>query len=92
MSCVNYDDWVHVDDYDKEVTSLEDEITDLKEEIEARKDNETFTLAEVILVRDKLLRGELVEEVVMDLNRLISYHDVAVREAAISKLNEMEGI
>ena len=89
---MSYDDWVHVDDYNKEVSELEDGITDLKEEIEARKDNEIFTIAEVILVRDKLLRGELVEEVVMDLNRLISYHDAAVREAAISKLNEMEGV
>lgn len=89
MSC---DDWVHVDDYDKEVSQLEDTISDLRLEIESRADNETFTLAEIILIRDRLLNGGLIEDAILELNQLIGLHDDSVRVAAMSKLNEMEGI
>ena len=91
MACVTYeDDWVHVDDCSKEVERLENRIEDLKEEIENHADDEVYTLAEIMLARDKLLHGMSVYEVVDDLNKLIAAHGVDVRMAAVSKINELE--
>lgn len=91
MSCISYEeDWIHIDDYEKEVTALEDEIHDLRLEIESRRDNEVFTLAEVILIRDKLLADVDTYKVIAALNKLIGYHDEEIRLAAIAKVNELE--
>lgn len=92
MSCINYDDWIHYDDYNKEVTALEDQIADLKEEIEARADNEVFTLAEIILIRDRLLNETPVSSIIDELNKVIGFHDVSIRVAAMTKLNELENM
>jgi hypothetical protein len=86
---IMYDDWIHWDDYDNEVTALEDQIADLKEEIEARANNEVFTLAEIILIRDRLLSGAPVSSVIDELNKVIGFHDVSVRVTAMTKLNEL---
>jgi hypothetical protein len=93
MSDYYHDSWNDVDECqptEEEVIKLENEISDLKEEIEARADDEVFTLAEIILARDKLLNGGSVYEVIDELNKLIGYHDASVREAAMTKINEME--
>jgi archaellum component FlaC len=93
MSCIRYqDDWIHVDDYSAEVERLENRIEDLKDELENRANDEVFTLCEVILARDKLLEGSSIDDVIADLNELIAAHDASIRVAAMSKINEMEGV
>jgi hypothetical protein len=87
---IMYDDWIHWDDYDKEVTALEDQIADLKEEIEARANNEVFTLAEIILIRDGLLHGLGTYDAINNLNKLIASHNASIRVAAMSKINNLE--
>lgn len=87
MSGYSYDeDWVHIDDYEKEVKELNDEVYDLKEEIEARKDNEVFRLSEMMLIRDALLSGKPVSMVLDDMQQLIATHAAEVREQATAKL------
>ena len=71
---------------------LEKEIADLNEEIENRADDEVYTLAEIMRLRDRLLNGESVYSVISDMNLLIGYHAAYVRTAAASKLHEMEGV
>lgn len=91
MACIRYeDDWIHVDDYTEEVEKLENKIQDLKEEIENLEYDEVYTLAEIMLARDKLLHGVSVYEVVDDLNKLIASHRVSVRSQAVAKINELE--
>ena len=91
MACIRYeDDWIHIDDYTEEVEKLENKVQDLKEEIENLEYDEVYTLAEIMLARDKLLNGASVYEVVGDLHELIAAHRASVRAEAVSKLNELE--
>jgi hypothetical protein len=93
MSDYYHDSWNDADacqPTEDEVIKLENEINDLREEIEARAEDEVFTLAEIMLARDKLSEGGSVYEVIDELNKLIGYHDASVREAAMTKINEME--
>lgn len=91
MACIRYEeDWIHVDDYSAEVERLENRIEDLKDEIENRADDEVFTLAEIILIRDSLLHGLGTYDAINNLNKLISSHSEPVRVSAMTKINELE--
>jgi regulator of replication initiation timing len=95
MSDYYHDSWNDADECqptEEEVIKLENEISDLKEEIEARAEDEVFTLAEIMRLRDRLLNGESVYGVISDMNQLIGYHDASVRVAAATKVKEMEGV
>jgi hypothetical protein len=84
-----YDSWNDADEChptERELYALEDEIRELKEEIKLREEDELFTLTEIMIIRDKALRGDPVDYVIEALNGLINVHNPAIKERAIKNL------
>jgi hypothetical protein len=87
---LNEDDWIHVDDYNQEIDRLEEEVKDLKYAVDALEDNSLFTLTEMLLIRDRILKHDPIEDILTDLNILIRTFSEDEKARAISKINEME--
>jgi hypothetical protein len=79
---------IDFDSYDKEVTSLENEVHDLKLEIDGLRDDSIFVLSELMLIRDDIDRGFPLQIIRGELEKLMSTYSPQVREKAIERIAE----
>ncbi len=86
MKDPNYDYWNDADqqtiDYN-EIQYLEDKVADLEKINEELREDEVFTLAEIMLIRDHYSDYRDIGE---ELDRLIGMHDKSVRKKAQDRL------
>ena len=85
MSYIGQEDWVHVDEYWKQVNQLEDQIADLKLEVESADDDEVYTLAQIYKALEIAIdAGESQSE--QALKAIINLHRKEVREKAQQRI------
>lgn len=85
MSYAYQEDWVHVDEYWKQINQLEDQIADLKLEVESADDDEVYTLAQIYKALEIAIdAGEPQSE--QALKAIINLHRKEVREKAQQRI------
>ncbi len=79
MSYIYEEDWVHIDDYNKEIQQLQDRISELEAVNRDMVDDEVTTLSDIMLIRDHYSDYSDVKE---ELDYIIKAHDKSVRQKA----------
>ena len=87
MSYHNQEDWVHIDDYWKEIEALESQLYPLQEYEKQVLQDSAYVLSEIIKARDLLAQGS-VSSALDALNRLINLHNDDEKEQANKNLLE----
>jgi hypothetical protein len=85
---MNYDDYVHYDDHNKQVSDLENQVEDLKLQVEVMLDDEVFVLSELMLIRDDIDSGIPLQIIRGELTKLMATFSTEVREKAIERIAE----
>jgi len=79
MSYLHQEDWVHIDDHNKEIQRLQDRISELETVNRDMVDDEVTTLSDIMLIRDHYSDYSDVKE---ELDYVIKAHDHSVRRKA----------
>jgi hypothetical protein len=81
MSYIGQEDWVHIDDFNKETDRLENRISELEQVIRDLEHDERFILSLIMGLR-KQARGLRCWEVVGSCDQIIAFHSaVSIVEA-----------
>jgi hypothetical protein len=79
MSYLHQEDWVHIDDHNKEIQQLQDRISELETVNRDMRDDEIAVLSDILLIRDHYSDYSDVKE---ELDHIIKMHDKSVRQKA----------
>lgn len=81
MSYVGQEDWVHIDDYNKEIDSLTARVSELEQVIRDLEHDERFVLSMIMDLREKARKAKL-WDIVGRCDYITSFHSaVSIVEA-----------
>jgi hypothetical protein len=86
----NDDDWIHVDDHNREIQELQNEIEDLRFSVDNYQTDEIFMASELMLLRDQMVSDGVGGAVLDQLNGLLNCIHAPVKEKAASLLLGVE--
>jgi hypothetical protein len=82
----NDDDWIHVDDHNREMQELQNEIEDLRFSVDNYQTDEIFMASELMLLRDQMVSDGVGGAVLDQLNGLLNCINDSVKEKAAGLL------
>jgi hypothetical protein len=86
----NDDDFILVDDHNREIKELEDELEDLRFKVDNYETDEIFMVSELMLLRDQMVSDGVGGASLDRLNTLLNCISAPVKEKAASLLIGVE--
>jgi len=82
----NDDDWIHVDDHNREIQELKNEIDDLQFKVDNYETDEVSMVSDLMLLRDQMVSDGVGGAVLDQLNGLLNCINDSVKEKAAGLL------